>query len=163
MGEEAGREKRPTKGLPGNELKKIGAREDFSWHWLKTARRAKQRREYEKNIYVEKTFRSRPVVCTGAVPSPDCRMGGNLAMKYVESYLGSSPYKYGDRIPCEVCGATAVDIHHIRARGMGGSKHRDHPENLIALCRRCHNEYGDRKQYREMLYIIAADRCATWK
>jgi 5-methylcytosine-specific restriction endonuclease McrA len=46
-------------------------------------------------------------------------------------------------IPCEVCDKRAVDIHHIEARGMGGSKKKDDIENLMALCRECHLEYGD--------------------
>ena len=47
-------------------------------------------------------------------------------------------YDETDWIPCEVCGAKAVDIHHIEARGMGGSKTKDVIENLMALCRSCH-------------------------
>ena len=31
-------------------------------------------------------------------------------------------YDETDFIPCEVCGAQAIDIHHIEARGMGGTK-----------------------------------------
>ena len=34
-------------------------------------------------------------------------------------------------IPCECCGAKAVDIHHINARGMGGSKSKDDIENMV--------------------------------
>ena len=49
-------------------------------------------------------------------------------------------YDPTDFIPCEVCQSKAVDIHHIEARGMGGSKHADTIENLMALCRACHNE-----------------------
>jgi 5-methylcytosine-specific restriction endonuclease McrA len=45
-----------------------------------------------------------------------------------------------DWIPCEVCRATAVDIHHIESRGMGGSKTADTIDNLMALCRECHVE-----------------------
>ena len=50
-----------------------------------------------------------------------------------------------DFIPCEVCGDKAVDIHHIESRGMGGDPNGDKDviENLQALCRKCHNEYGD--------------------
>ena len=40
-----------------------------------------------------------------------------------------------DTIFCEHCGKVANDIHHIEFRSQGGS---DDPENLIALCRRCH-------------------------
>ena len=44
----------------------------------------------------------------------------------------------GDFMACEVCGAPAVDIHHIEPRGMGGKIDRDSIDNLIALCRCCH-------------------------
>ena len=46
-------------------------------------------------------------------------------------------------IPCEICNQRSVDIHHIRARGMGGSKKKDDITNLMALCRNCHIQYGD--------------------
>ena len=55
-----------------------------------------------------------------------------------------------DRIGCEICDRNAVDIHHIECRGMGGTG-RDSIENLMALCRECHLEYGDKKQYKDFL------------
>jgi len=64
------------------------------------------------------------------------------------SYFG---YGVDDFIPCEVCGGRAVDIHHIDCRGMGGSKNKDNIENVMSLCRECHMEYGDKKQYMDML------------
>ena len=57
-------------------------------------------------------------------------------------------------IPCEVCDSKAVDIHHIEARGMGGSKEADTIENLMALCRNCHIIYGDVKHHKEWLKHI---------
>ena len=36
------------------------------------------------------------------------------------------------------CTGTAVDIHHIEARGIGGSIDKDGVENLIQTCRSCH-------------------------
>jgi 5-methylcytosine-specific restriction endonuclease McrA len=63
-------------------------------------------------------------------------------------------YKTTDFVPCEVCGSQAVDIHHINARGMGGSKEADVIENLMGLCRKCHIEYGDKKQYKDFLKDI---------
>ena len=60
-------------------------------------------------------------------------------------------FGWSDFYPCEVCGARAVDIHHIHPRGMGGSKKKDVIENLMALCRSCHLEYGDKKQFVEFL------------
>jgi 5-methylcytosine-specific restriction endonuclease McrA len=70
---------------------------------------------------------------------------------HTKVYLKGMGYSTTDFIPCEVCGATAVDIHHIESRGMGGSKIADTIENLMALCRNCHTEYGDKKQHKEML------------
>ena len=65
-------------------------------------------------------------------------------------------YKKTDFVPCEVCGAQAVDVHHIEARGMGGNKKADVIDNLMGLCRKCHIEYGDKKQYKEFLKDIHA-------
>lgn len=74
--------------------------------------------------------------------------------KHTQIYLQGMGYKKTDFIPCEVCGSQAVDIHHINARGMGGSKTADVIENLMGLCRKCHIEYGDKKQYKEFLKDI---------
>ena len=54
-------------------------------------------------------------------------------------------FDVSDFVPCEVCEAPAVDIHHIQCRGMGGSANKDHFSNLMAVCRHCHNHYGDLK------------------
>ena len=47
-------------------------------------------------------------------------------------------FGYGEQsfIPCEICGKKAVDIHHIKYRSQGGG---NEIENLIALCRKCHD------------------------
>jgi hypothetical protein len=58
-------------------------------------------------------------------------------------YFGIS---HGEFVPCEICQQTAVDIHHIKARGMGGSHLADDIHNLMALCRSCHIKYGDKKK-----------------
>lgn len=60
-------------------------------------------------------------------------------------------YTIADFIACEICGAKAVDIHHIEARGMGGSKKKDYIENLQAVCRKCHLDYGDKIEYKDKL------------
>jgi 5-methylcytosine-specific restriction endonuclease McrA len=70
---------------------------------------------------------------------------------HTKVYLKGMGYDVTDFICCEVCQAQAVDIHHIEARGMGGSKEADTIENLMALCRACHNAFGDLKQHKEML------------
>ena len=71
--------------------------------------------------------------------------------KHVMTYLNHFGYDISDFIACEVCGTTAVDIHHIEARGMGGSKDADNIENLQALCRACHTKFGDQKQFKQFL------------
>ena len=78
--------------------------------------------------------------------------------KHTKVYMSYFNYDVGDFIPCEVCGTTAVDIHHINCRGMGGSKEKDDIINLMALCRKCHIEYGDKKQLIDFLRKIHADK-----
>jgi len=51
----------------------------------------------------------------------------------------------------ELSGLPAVDINHIECRGMGGSKEKDNIENLMAMTREEHEEYGDKKQHLEYL------------
>lgn len=70
---------------------------------------------------------------------------------HTKIYLNHFKLKGEDFIPCEVCGAKAVDIHHIDSRGMGGSKGANTIGNLMAVCRKCHDKYGDKKQFRDML------------
>jgi predicted restriction endonuclease len=66
---------------------------------------------------------------------------------HTKVYLRAFNYHESDFIPCEVCYSKAVDIHHIEARGMGGNKDADSILNLMALCRKCHDLFGDRKQF----------------
>lgn len=73
---------------------------------------------------------------------------------YKTQYLDYYGYNLNDYISCEVCKNPAVDIHHIFARQMGGSLSWDFPLNLIALCRKCHNKYGDKKHYYTFLLEI---------
>ena len=47
---------------------------------------------------------------------------------------------YHDYIDCEVCKKQAVEIHHIIKKSQGG---KDNIENLIAVCRECHNRAHD--------------------
>jgi len=69
---------------------------------------------------------------------------------YTKLYMDYFGYHLSDWMPCEICGGTAVDLHHIERRGLGGSKTKDTIENLMALCRGHHIQYGDKKQHKEM-------------
>ena len=44
-----------------------------------------------------------------------------------------------DFIACKVCGMTAQDLHHIEKR-IKGVKRLDEPDNIIPLCRSCHDK-----------------------
>ena len=83
--------------------------------------------------------------------------------KHTKVYLSHFGYGAEDFISCEVCGSRAVDIHHIEARGMGGSKRSDTIENLMALDRLCHEKYGDKKQYMEFLKNIHNERLEKYR
>ena len=74
--------------------------------------------------------------------------------KHTKVYFESRNKHPEDIILCEVCGAVACDLHHIECKGMGGSKLKDTLENIIAVCRKCHSEYGDKKQHKEFLFEI---------
>jgi 5-methylcytosine-specific restriction endonuclease McrA len=74
-----------------------------------------------------------------------------VVRNHTKIYLEYFDYALDDFIGCEICGNRAVDIHHIDCRGMGGVKSKDKIENLMALCRSCHLEYGDKKQHMEFL------------
>ena len=79
--------------------------------------------------------------------------------KYTKTYMNHFGYCIEDFIPCETCGSKAVDIHHIEARGMGGSStDTDCIENIMALCRSCHITYGDKKNHIEYLKMIHKDK-----
>jgi 5-methylcytosine-specific restriction endonuclease McrA len=70
---------------------------------------------------------------------------------HTKIYMNHFGYDISDFIPCEVCGKKAIDIHHVEARGLGGSKEADNIENLMALCREDHVKFGDKKQYKDFL------------
>ena len=52
---------------------------------------------------------------------------------------------------CEMCGSPAVDVLHIEPRGMGGSKTKDYIENLVGLCRNCHNKAEKSKEFNKQV------------
>lgn len=72
---------------------------------------------------------------------------------HTKIYFDYFGFTTADFIACEICGNKAVDIHHIDARGMGGnpSKSKDVIENLQAVCRKCHEDYGDKAEFKDKL------------
>jgi len=69
-------------------------------------------------------------------------------------YYKDFGYDKSDWIACEVCGRKSDATHHIEARKMGGRplNDLDRIENLMAICRECDIMYGDKKQWKSMLF-----------
>ena len=59
---------------------------------------------------------------------------------YQKEFFDFYGYSSTNDVACFVCYNQATDIHHIKPRGMGGSKCKDYIENLSALCRPCHEK-----------------------
>ncbi|WP_347216657.1 HNH endonuclease signature motif containing protein [Chryseobacterium sp.] len=62
--------------------------------------------------------------------------------KHTKVYLKFFPSHTGF-YHCEICHTQATEIHHIKRRSEFGSKTKDQQdkiENLIALCRTCHEK-----------------------
>jgi 5-methylcytosine-specific restriction endonuclease McrA len=79
---------------------------------------------------------------------------------HVKAYMTAYSHNHGDVILCEVCGTVAVDVHHIIPRGMGGRKGANHPDNLIALCRTCHDKAHRHELSKEKLQAVHAKKQA---
>ena len=73
--------------------------------------------------------------------------------KHTNLYLTKCGYTDTCFIPSEISGVKAVDTHHIISRGKGGE---DRIENLMALTRKEHDMYGDKKHY--MVFLLNAHR-----
>jgi len=84
---------------------------------------------------------------------------------HTKIYLDHFGFDSSDFIPCEICGREANDIHHIDCKGMGGDpkKTKDKIENLMAVCRKDHEFYGDKKQYVEYLKTIHLQYISNYK
>ena len=73
---------------------------------------------------------------------------------YKKLYLNFFGYGEQSYIPCEFCGNFAVDVHHIYPKGMGGSKTKDHIENLMGVCRYCHDRAHAHQYTKGYLTIV---------
>ena len=73
-----------------------------------------------------------------------------MAQKHTKIYMKHFGHGEQDFIGCEVDGTKAVDIHHLDGRGPG----KDVIENLMALCRSCHEKAHGSRLYNEQLKQI---------
>jgi len=60
----------------------------------------------------------------------------------------------GQTEQCNVCGEWGGDIHHLSSRGLGSSKLKDFIENLVCLCRSCHNKCHSNKEFNIKARVI---------
>lgn len=64
-------------------------------------------------------------------------------------------------IECECCGMRATEIHHILNKNRliehGILDRKDNIENIMAICRSCHNEWGDKDGYISILFKTHLD------
>ena len=78
--------------------------------------------------------------------------------RHIRNYLASIGADESTRIRCEVCNDLANDIHHIIPRSKFGSKRKeeqDAPDNLIALCRLCHEKAHKNLLTKDELFAIS--------
>ncbi len=81
-------------------------------------------------------------------------------VKHKKIYLNYFDYGEQDFIPCENCSNRAVDIHHIIFRSHGGT---DTIDNLMALCRECHDKAHNSYVFNAELYRKHRMKYQTWK
>lgn len=72
-------------------------------------------------------------------------------LRHVKNYMNYFSLGEQDFISCEMCASEGVDIHHIKYRSQGGT---DDIENLICLCRNCHNLAHENKISKEELQRV---------
>ena len=73
-------------------------------------------------------------------------------LKHKRKYLNYFGYGEQDIVPCEICGSPASDIHHIKHKSQSGN---NDIENLMALCRHCHDMAHSDKSIYETSYFEA--------
>ena len=76
--------------------------------------------------------------------------------KHVKTYFDYFGYCKDEKILCEGCGRLACDIHHLTFRSHQG---KDNIENLIALCRDCHNAAHSNPKFNNKLKEIHLKNC----
>ncbi len=76
---------------------------------------------------------------------------------YTKKYMDHFGFDISDYIPCELelhdlgCTGKSTEIHHIRGRGPDFT---DNVNNLIALCRSCHNVAHSSAELTEMVQKV---------
>lgn len=88
------------------------------------------------------------------------RLRNDMAISYKKKYLKHFGYGEQDFIQCENCSASCSDVHHLKFRSLGGD---DKIENLMGLCRTCHDKAHNEPDYNEYLKHIHMKRLTQLK
>ena len=83
--------------------------------------------------------------------------GSNFLKNHTKIFMNYWGYDVPEDVSCMACHSPAVDIHHIKGRGMGSSDKKDHPTNLASLCRACH-EKTESKKFNAFVYTKLLER-----
>ena len=88
-------------------------------------------------------------------------------VKHKANYLKFFGYTVADWIPCENCGYTASQFHHLQFKSQGGS---DDPINVMALCvstpdrEGCHDKaHNSNREFNAMLKEKHLKKYYAWK
>ena len=72
---------------------------------------------------------------------------------YTKVYLDNLGFDETDYVQCQCCENRATEIHHIISRKRDKKLIND-IQNLFAICRTCHQKYGEIKEYMPLLLKI---------
>ena len=77
---------------------------------------------------------------------------------YIKTYHDYFGFTLGAFVPCESCGGEAVEIHHLKPKSLDKSLE-NAIENLIALCRICHDKAHSNAGFNAELKEIHRRNC----
>lgn len=79
----------------------------------------------------------------------------DFTLTYIKGMAYDAELAWMDQwIPCEICDDRATAVHHIDARGMGGTTQEYQVKDLMGLCTECHERHGDITAIKPLLRTI---------
>ena len=79
----------------------------------------------------------------------------DFTLTYLKGMAYDPDLSFADQwIPCEICDDKATAVHHIDARGMGGTTQEYKLSDLMGLCTECHEKHGDITDQKPLLRTI---------
>ena len=72
---------------------------------------------------------------------------------YTKTYFRYFGFDESDFVPCEICGSKATEIHHLEPKSIAKAKV-NLIDNLIAVCRTCHDLCGGLRSFNDQAKLI---------